>query len=193
MKSPIQKKIAKLEQKVDVAEGLLRRFYKIIEDSHKTDHKLIRHYCKSFQVPRQLGDDVFEYLSAEKKRKIRGCTMKEYIQSKINRIIAYYQYAQLLLRMKWFGFTFWITVERKCTCKHCCDGYFLPIYGIAPHSHDLSKTGSFIGSTVFGSKEKWPDNFVPEDEEGMTGVYYCPEEGCPNHKDNHWINQEKTT
>jgi hypothetical protein len=58
-----------------------------------------------------------------------------------------------------------------------------PTYGIAPHIHDLSKTGSFIGSTKIKPKSEWPPNFVEDTapgEEGM-GVYYCPKclEGKP--------------
>lgn len=70
----------------------------------------------------------------------------------------------------------------KKGCEHCLgpDGECCyPYYGLAPHKHDLTKTGSMIGSTVF-TDEPPPDNFVKDSEDptGQTGVYaYCPECG----------------
>jgi hypothetical protein len=61
----------------------------------------------------------------------------------------------------------------KCKNKECD---FYPHYGMAPHNHDLKKTGSVIGSTVLISRDKWPDNFLPDEEvKGAQGAYYCPE------------------
>ncbi len=49
-----------------------------------------------------------------------------------------------------------------------------PYYGLAPHKHDLSITGSFVGSTVFTGDI--PDNFEPDPdcEDNTHGVYHCP-------------------
>ncbi len=49
-----------------------------------------------------------------------------------------------------------------------------PVYGVAPHKHDLGKTGSIIGSTVVQPKETWPENFVEDKESPGCGTYYCP-------------------
>ena len=73
-------------------------------------------------------------------------------------------------------------------CDHCDDGQgqcLYPYYGMAPHRHDLSKTGSFIGSTVVDPKDSWPDNFVEDEPGAGCGVYTkCPvcgssSEDCP--------------
>jgi hypothetical protein len=42
-------------------------------------------------------------------------------------------------------------------CKEC--GGQSQRYGMAPHTHDMSRTGSMIGSTVIAAKETWPKNF----------------------------------
>lgn len=76
-------------------------------------------------------------------------------------------------------------------CQNCwftvteeeCDDW----YGLAPHTHDLSKTGSFIGSTVFtqlppADEAGWIDCsfmgpswvgtwFRPDPEDPFSGVY----------------------
>lgn len=58
-----------------------------------------------------------------------------------------------------------------------CDCY--PWYGLAPHSHNLKTTGSFINSTEFRDQSEWPDNFVPdESEQNLMGTYFCPQ--CKN-------------
>lgn len=54
------------------------------------------------------------------------------------------------------------------------EGCHYPYYGVAPHVHDLSKTGSVIGSSKIIAKEKWPENFVEDDECPECGVYICP-------------------
>ena len=46
-------------------------------------------------------------------------------------------------------------------------------YGVAPHKHDLSKTGSIIGSTVVEPKERWPENFREDPECEGCGVWTC--------------------
>jgi len=56
-------------------------------------------------------------------------------------------------------------------CKYC-DGQG-SWFGLAPHRHNLKKTGSIIGSTEIKDKSEWPDNFT-EVEPG-TGVYKCEE------------------
>ena len=63
-------------------------------------------------------------------------------------------------------------------CLRCDDGEggcMFPIYGLAPHGHDLSRTGSIIGSTVTLPREKWPENFhEDEDEPGLGMFTHCP-------------------
>jgi hypothetical protein len=49
-----------------------------------------------------------------------------------------------------------------------------PHYGIAPHTHDLSK-GTFIGSTRTLDKKDWPKNFIEDPDEPGLGTYVCPE------------------
>ena len=70
-------------------------------------------------------------------------------------------------------------------CEHCLDpdgDNVYPYYGLRPHGHDLSKTGSFIGSTVFDDGPL-PDNFEPDKEtDGQCGTYtHCPH--CGNKKE----------
>ena len=59
----------------------------------------------------------------------------------------------------------------KCENQECD---LFPHYGLAPHKHDLSKTGSFIGSTVVIDKKDWPKNFIEDESEPGMGTYYCP-------------------
>lgn len=70
-------------------------------------------------------------------------------------------------------------------CDHCgADGddvseCIYPYYGVAPHKHDLSKTGSYIGSTVVLPESEWPDNFSPDFEDPSCGIYtHCPKCGA---------------
>lgn len=67
-------------------------------------------------------------------------------------------------------------------CKICCDGIYYPNYGVAPHVHDLSITGSFIGSTKIIDKKEWPENY--DDCDNGCGVYYCEDSKCYNSKEN---------
>lgn len=62
-------------------------------------------------------------------------------------------------------------MKSKCGTKEC---EMYPYYGVAPHTHDLSKTGSFIGSTVYVPKKNWPNNFHEDPEEPGLGTYTCP-------------------
>lgn len=72
-------------------------------------------------------------------------------------------------------------------CLECLDGEHYPQYGRAPHApFDFCLTGKFI----LDKPEVWPDNFVSEkDENGeelkpvLTGMYYCENKDCENHKD----------
>ena len=70
-------------------------------------------------------------------------------------------------------------------CKFCTDSdgvCLFPYYGLAPHRHDLSKTGYLLGSTVF-TDEPLPDNFDPDpdDSSGKIGTYtHCPKCGSHN-------------
>ena len=57
-------------------------------------------------------------------------------------------------------------------------------YGLAPHKHDLSLTGSIVGSTVFDLLPEppslegsyWMDShkawFTPDDEDGTMGMWH---------------------
>lgn len=63
------------------------------------------------------------------------------------------------------------TVRPDC-CEYCNDGdggCVYPMYGVAPHHHDLS--GGIIGSTVIDPCESWPANFTEDPEEPGCGVY----------------------
>lgn len=65
-------------------------------------------------------------------------------------------------------------------CEECKKTGVYPYYGVAPHVHNLNKTGSFIGSTILLDKEKYPDNY--DDIDNGCGIYYCPNEKCENSK-----------
>ena len=62
-------------------------------------------------------------------------------------------------------------------CEYCHDGEgesIYPYYGLAPHTHNLSISGGFIGSTDFTSKAEWPDNFNEDPEaEGCGSYTHC--------------------
>jgi len=68
-------------------------------------------------------------------------------------------------------------------CHECYDGYYYPSYGVAPHWHDITKTGSLIGSTELYDKKEWPENY--DDVDDGCGVYYCPNKNCENSKEAH--------
>lgn len=85
-------------------------------------------------------------------------------------------------------------------CEFCTDGNpdesearcVYPYFGLAPHRHDMTITGSIIGSTVtlMEPPTGWPANFKPEYEEGddrtkpipgLCGVYtHCLKCGAPD-------------
>lgn len=68
-------------------------------------------------------------------------------------------------------------------CDWCLDSdglACLPEIGIAPHTHDISKTGSAIGSTIF-TPDKINESYMTLHDDGMV-TYYCITEGCPNSK-----------
>lgn len=60
----------------------------------------------------------------------------------------------------------------KCQNEDC-ENY--PIYGLAPHTHNLEKTGCFIGSTQFLEKKDWPPDFIEDPNETGMGFWVCPE------------------
>jgi hypothetical protein len=68
-------------------------------------------------------------------------------------------------------------------CDHCTDPNgecCYPYYGLRPHHHDLSHTGSFIGSTVIDWMEPLPKNFEPDPDDPAMGTYtHCPHCGSP--------------
>lgn len=68
-----------------------------------------------------------------------------------------------------------IIMSREYKCKTCCDGEYYSYYGLAPHKHNLNKTGSIIGSTEIEPDDKWPDNFSEDPDAPGCGVYSCPE------------------
>jgi hypothetical protein len=57
------------------------------------------------------------------------------------------------------------------TCKKC--GGNASWYGMAPHGHGMSRTGSIIGSTVVQPKDTWPPNFTPDPDADGCGVWTC--------------------
>lgn len=70
---------------------------------------------------------------------------------------------------------------KKDFCEHCMnpdfpeDGCSFPDYGVAPHVHDFSATGSWIGSTRLLPREQWPSNFVEDPDAPGLGTYtHCP-------------------
>ncbi len=70
-------------------------------------------------------------------------------------------------------------------CCDCCndgDGHCVyPYYGLAPRKHDLSKTGSILGSTVIDNKSEWPEHFAEDWEAKGCGTYaHCLECNRPN-------------
>lgn len=69
------------------------------------------------------------------------------------------------IQLLWFKFKLWIS--RKC--PDCAGGGTW--YGLAPHVHDLEKTGSFIGSTVIDEPETWPSNYT--DTDNGAGIWTC--------------------
>lgn len=77
-------------------------------------------------------------------------------------------------------------------CEYCTDGNpdeseakcVFPYYGLAPHRHDLTITGSIIGSTVINPRGSCPANFQPDEPDepdgGGLGVYtHCLKCGQP--------------
>ena len=56
-------------------------------------------------------------------------------------------------------------------CKYC-DGESI-WYGVAPHKHDMTLTGSIIGSTVILPKEQWDNNFIEDPECEGCGNWFC--------------------
>ena len=59
-------------------------------------------------------------------------------------------------------------------CDYCHDGdggCIYPYYGLAPHNHELSITGGFMGSTVFLNKNTYPENFHEDPECEGLGTY----------------------
>jgi len=63
----------------------------------------------------------------------------------------------------------------KNICKFCDGGGTW--YGLNKHHHDLNKTGSIIGSTVYDSNKSWEDEnikFTADLEvNGYQGTWYC--------------------
>ena len=64
------------------------------------------------------------------------------------------------------------SIKLKNICPICSgEGKW---YGMAPHRHNLKKTGSFIGSTEILDKKEWPSNFIPDLETGShQGIWTC--------------------
>lgn len=76
--------------------------------------------------------------------------------------------------------------QRVVSCEYCNDGNggcVYPYYGVAPHSHDLKKTGYIIGSTVIDDASKWPENFSEDsdpDAKGLGFYTHCLHCGAGN-------------
>ena len=67
-------------------------------------------------------------------------------------------------------------IHSKAKCNFCEGiGYS---YGVAPHVHDMSATGSIIGSTKILPKTQWPKQFMPDPENESCGTWFC--EHCQN-------------
>jgi hypothetical protein len=70
-------------------------------------------------------------------------------------------------------------------CRDGAGGCIYPYYGVAPHKHNLAKTGGdFIGSTEIEPRSEWPANFVEDEPGAECGVYthclYCGAPTYPN-------------
>ncbi len=60
------------------------------------------------------------------------------------------------------------------SCEHCTDPdgeRIFPYYGLAPHEHLYVNGRVVLGSTVFDSKETWPKNFMPDEDDDYAGTY----------------------
>jgi len=57
-------------------------------------------------------------------------------------------------------------------CYSSLQGEDHSCYGLAPHHHDLERTGSYVGSTVFDLDEH-PD-FVPDPDDPELGFWSDP-------------------
>jgi len=64
----------------------------------------------------------------------------------------------------------------ECQNELCKAGCY-PSYGVAPHGHDMTKTGNIFGSTVIEPEEKWPPYFKEDPEAPGCGTYVCPDCG----------------
>jgi len=52
----------KTNKKLNEADGLLQRVFKVIGEAHFKDYKMIPHYTDSIRFPRSLGDDLAAYI-----------------------------------------------------------------------------------------------------------------------------------
>ena len=44
---------------------LIRRMYKVIANHYFRDHKMVEHYCDGVRFPRQLGEDIADYIQGK--------------------------------------------------------------------------------------------------------------------------------
>ncbi len=44
---------------------LIKRVFKVICNHHFNDHKMIVNYCGGVEFPRQLGDDIADYIEGK--------------------------------------------------------------------------------------------------------------------------------
>jgi hypothetical protein len=77
-----------------------------------------------------------------------------------------------LLVIIWFFF-----LRLFSRCKECCDGYFYPTYGLAPHGGITVYPKVIIYGAPALPKEQWPNNFTEDPESEGLGVYSCPKCG----------------
>lgn len=51
-----------MEEQQRIPSELLKRVFALIEEQYFTDHKMLGWYIKPIKFPKNLGDDIFEYL-----------------------------------------------------------------------------------------------------------------------------------
>lgn len=52
------------EKKQKKADEIIKRIFKEIAKSHFNDHKMIAFYCNNVRFPRNLGDDIANWVQA---------------------------------------------------------------------------------------------------------------------------------
>ena len=63
----------------------------------------------------------------------------------------------------------------KVKCWSCFDEHPLS-YGLAPHNHAMKDNKIVFGGTTYEPEDNWPENFIPDIEEGEKqpiGIWLC--------------------